>query len=120
VTAVRLASSVWLQPSTALPALISAANCTRSDISRSVDGARLPRFDMAGCSKRKPRRVEPPGFSISRPRSADRGHGRKLYWTRRSPAQIWVFATLNVPLTPPDTGGNTAVAPPSAVLLIDV
>src|SRR6516165_4290078 len=46
VTAVRLASSVWLQPSTALPALISAANCTRSEISRSVDDPRLRRFDI--------------------------------------------------------------------------
>src|SRR6516162_11135105 len=53
VTAVRLASSVWLQPNTALPALISAANCTRSDISRSVHGTCLRRFDIGTARPKK-------------------------------------------------------------------
>src|SRR6516164_4754845 len=68
VTWVRLASSVWLQPNTALPALTSAANC------RSVDDPRLLGFGMARLfQKQNPggvsRRGLHCGTSISRSRS---------------------------------------------------
>src|SRR6516164_679697 len=52
VTAVRLASSVWLQPSTALAALTSAANCTRFML-RSLDGVSAYALTWAVSSKRK-------------------------------------------------------------------
>jgi hypothetical protein len=52
----------------------------------------------------KPRRVEPPRFSMSLPRLTDRDHGKKLYWTRMMPAQIWVSPTVSVWVAAPPPG----------------
>ena len=96
VRPVLLASSVWVQPRTALAALSFAARATRFASAERREDWRFVGFFIALAETKIPGGC-PPGIGDFMPRSGDQG--RKSLWTRSVKAQLFSSLTAHVPVS---------------------